>query len=70
MKTADVIKQYEEIIRTKKKDIISVAYYQGRVFNWFRKKEKFMKTVSKFNPLSAIITKWSNTLKQFCEIDA
>ena len=27
---ADVIKQYEEIIRTKKKGIISVAYYQGK----------------------------------------
>ena len=29
---AVVIKQYEDIIRTKKKNIISIAYYRGKVF--------------------------------------
>ena len=29
---AVVIKQYEDIIRTKKKNIISIAYYRGNVF--------------------------------------
>ena len=29
---AVVIKQYEDIIRTKKKNIISTAYYRGKVF--------------------------------------
>ena len=29
---AAVTKQYEDIIRTKKKNIISIAYYRGKVF--------------------------------------
>ena len=29
--TAEVIKQYEYIIKTKKKGIISFAYYQGKI---------------------------------------
>ena len=35
---ADLIKKYEEILRTKRKGIISVAYYQGKVFNRFQEK--------------------------------
>ena len=34
--TADIIKQYEEILRTKRKGIISVAYYQGKLFKRFK----------------------------------
>ena len=45
---ADIIKQYEEIPRTKRKDIISTTYHQGKVFRRFREKEKFMRLVSKF----------------------
>ena len=30
--TAIIIKQYKEILCTKKKGIISVAYYQGKLF--------------------------------------
>ena len=37
------IKQYEYIIKTKKKRIISFAYYQGKVFKRFKEKEKFIK---------------------------
>ena len=40
-----VIRQYEEIIRTKKKGIISIAYHQGKVFKKFKGKEKFIKLV-------------------------
>ena len=40
---AEVIKQYEFIIKTKKKRIISIAYYQGKVFKRFKEKEKFIK---------------------------
>ena len=29
---ADIIKQYEEILRTKSKGIISIAYNQGKIF--------------------------------------
>ena len=45
---AAIIKQYEEIIRTKKKEIISIAYHQGKVFKMFRDKEKFIKLVNEF----------------------
>ena len=45
---ADIIKQYEEIPRTKRKDIISTTYHQGKVFRRFWEKEKFMMLVSKF----------------------
>ena len=44
----DVTKEYEEILRTKRKGIISVAYHQGRVFTRFCEKEKFMTLVSRF----------------------
>ena len=45
---AAVIKQYEDIIRTKKKNIISIAYHQGKVFKRFKDKEKFIKLVNEF----------------------
>ena len=42
-KAAEIIKQYEDIIKTKKKGIINVAYHQGQVFKRFKEKEKFAK---------------------------
>ena len=45
---AAIIKEYEEIIRTKRKGIISVTYHQRNVFSRYREKEKFMKLVSDF----------------------
>ena len=45
---AAVIKQYEEIIRTKNKGIISIAYHQGKVFKKFKDKVKFIKLVNEF----------------------
>ena len=45
-KAAKIIKQYEDIIKTKKKGIMSIAYYQGKVFKRFKEKEKFIKLVS------------------------
>ena len=44
---ADIIKQYEEILHTKRKGIISVAQYQGKIFKRFKEKEKFMEMVRK-----------------------
>ena len=38
---ADIIKQYEEILCTKRKCLISTAYHQGNVFSRFRQKKKF-----------------------------
>ena len=40
-KAAKIIKRYEHIIKTKKKGIINVAYYEGQVFKRFKEKEKF-----------------------------
>ena len=45
-KAAKIIKQYENIIKTKRKGIIKVAYHQGQVFKKFKEKEKFAKLVS------------------------
>ena len=36
---ADIIKEYEQILRTKRKGIISVANYQGKVFKRFKEFE-------------------------------
>ena len=41
-----IIKRYEDIIKTKRKGIINVAYHQGQVFKRFKEKEKFAKLVS------------------------
>ena len=45
-KAAEIIKRYEDIIKTKKKGIINVAYHQGKVFKRFKEKEKFATLVS------------------------
>ena len=45
---ADLIKKYEEILKTKRKGIISVAYHQGMVFSRFREKRKFVRLVVDF----------------------
>ena len=43
---AEIIKRYEDVIKTKKKGIINVAYHQGQVFKKFKEKEKFAKLIS------------------------
>ena len=40
-RAAEIIKQYEDIIKMKNKGIINVAYHQGQVFKRFKGKEKF-----------------------------
>ena len=44
---AKVIQKYEDIIRTKNKGVISIAYHQGKVFKKFKDKEKFITLVSR-----------------------
>ena len=39
---AEVTKQFEYIIKTKKKGIISIAYYQRKVFKRFKEKESLL----------------------------
>ena len=58
-----IIKEYEEILCTKRKGIISVAYHQGDVFSCFREKEKFMKLVSRFKIHKNTIAFKINVLK-------
>ena len=43
---AKIIKQYEDIVKTKNKGIINVAYHQGQVLKRFKEQEKFAKLVS------------------------
>ena len=46
---AEVIHKFEEIIRNKKSDIVWLAYHQGKIFQKFRSKERFVNDmVSKF----------------------
>ena len=45
-KAAKIIKRYEDIIKTKNKGIINVAYHQGQVFKRLKQKGKFAKFVS------------------------
>ena len=42
-----VIQKYENIIRTKKKGILSIAYHQGKVFKRFKDKENSVTLVSR-----------------------
>ena len=45
-KAAELIKRYEDIIKMKKKGMISIAYHQGKTLKRFKEKEKFVKLVS------------------------
>ena len=38
-KAAETIKQYEDVIKTKKKGIINVAFHQGQIFKKLKEKE-------------------------------
>ena len=39
---AKVIQEFEEILRNKKSYIAWLAYYQGKIFQKFRSKERFV----------------------------
>ena len=39
-KAAEIIERYEDIIKTKKKGIINVAFHQGQIFRRFKDNEK------------------------------
>ena len=60
---AEIIKECEEILRTKTKGIISVAYYQGKVFKRFKKKDKFMQMVNKLKIYKSNIIFKTNIFK-------
>ena len=52
---AKIIKRYEDIIKTKNKGIINVAYHQGQIFKRFKEKEKFANLVSELGIHKTII---------------
>ena len=41
-RAAEIIKWYEDTIKTKKKGIINVAYYQGQVFKNLKKRKSLL----------------------------
>ena len=47
-KAAEVTKECENIIKTNKKGIVRVAYYQGKVFKKFKDKENFSTLVNQW----------------------
>ena len=47
-KVAEVIKECENIIKTNKKGIVCLAYYQRKVFKKFKDKEKFSTLVNQW----------------------
>ena len=47
-KAAEVTKECENIIKTNKKGIVRVAYYQGKVFKNLKNKEKFSTLVNQW----------------------
>ena len=44
---AEVLQEYENIIRTKKTGIICIMCYQGKIFRKFKDKEKFITLVNR-----------------------
>ena len=53
---AKVIPKFEEIIKNKKSDIVWLAYYQGKIFQKFRSKERFVNdVVTKFKGSKSMI---------------
>ena len=62
-KAAEIIKQYEDIIKTKKKGVINVAFHQGQVFKRFKEKEKFVRLVSELG----IHKIFKNNVFKLCE---
>ena len=68
-KVAKIIKRYEDIIKTKRKGIINVAYHQGQVFKRFKEKEKFAKLVSELGiHKTTIIFKINVSNEKYCKL--
>ena len=59
---AAIIKQYEDIIRIKKKNV-SIAYHQRKVFKRFKDKEKFIRLVNEFKVRKSTIIFKINIVK-------
>ena len=62
-KQQKIIKRYEDIIKTKNKGIINVAYHQGQVFKRFKEKKKFAKLIGELGIHKTTIIFRINVLK-------
>ena len=60
---AGIIKEYEEILHAKKKGIIAVAFYQGKIFKRFKERENFIQMVGKLKIQKSTIVFKINLLK-------
>ena len=65
-KAAEIIRQYEDTIKPKKKVIINVTFHQGQVFKRFKEKEKFAKLVNELGIHKTTIVYKINVFK-LCE---
>ena len=45
-RAGEIVRRYDDIIKTKKNGIINVAYHQGQVFKKFKEKKKFIQLVA------------------------
>ena len=61
--TVGIIKEYEEILCSKRKGIIAVAFYQGKIFQRFKEKEKFQQMVKKLKIHKSMIIFKINVFK-------
>ena len=62
-KAVIIIERYENIIKTKRKGIINVAYHQGQVFKRFKEKKKFAKLIGELGIHKTTIIFRINVLK-------
>ena len=62
-KAVIIIERYENIIKTRRKGIINVAYHQGQAFKKFKEKEKFVKLVSELEIHKTTIIRKINVFK-------
>ena len=66
-KAAEIIRQYEDIIKTNKKGTLNVAFHQGQIFKRFKEKEKFAKLISESGIHKVTLIFKINAFKQ-CKI--
>ena len=55
-KTAQIMREFEQIVRSKNKSIIWLAYQQGNVFEKFKENAKFIKMVRQLSYGKSTIT--------------
>ena len=53
---ANIIMEYEEMLCTKRKGIITVAFHQGKVFSRFREKQKFVRLVANSKSIRILLS--------------